>query len=558
MSVNSLLAGEAMIPAEYYVRDWSMLGPFSFRNTAYAEPGDARVLAQAFRQDEPSLVPEEPGQGWQAIQRKTNWASEWLYVTREFAHDGEYLRDAWKRMECSAAYFGALIESPEAIPAATLCFAAGGYYQVWWNGAELYHYGDAGAKPHGAELDRRPIKIRSGKNYLVVKSCNFRGPWGLCAQVSGPNGEPLRIHSPQAASLEHTGLRVTITERMPIHRVVANRGAPTVFVRANGDIVVYEDMDENTRRMISTDNGRTFQRAPAIPRSGGIELADGAIYHLGNVAADDGGDFTVEVHRYDPARKTLHGPCRVPVRVPGARGWSYSDQGRPSGAGFAFHCAIRARDNRLLAATHCYWEGDTDLDEVAVGSQQLPASLGMTKPRLIMLESLDQGESWHLLSTIAHHPDLGPEGWFEPALAELPNGDLLVVIRNGSYWPLWQSRSGDGGKTWDEPEKLPMLGVHPQLKVLANGVLVLATVRPHLMLSLDHTASGRHWSHHVMVAPSNNGGLGGLIFIAEQKPNTVVCPVYEEFPVDPPVRGRTRDMHLALVKIHVERVNPPA
>jgi len=553
--MNILKKGKAPLPAEYYIRDWSMLGPFSFRDTEYAKAQiDPGILEKSFVGNECELVPDNPKQGWQAVERESSWASEWLPIDRLLAKPGEHIRDAWQRYECSVAYVGAIIESDTPIPDAVLRFAAGGYYKVWWNGAELYHYGDEGVKLHGAELDRQPAGVRAGKNYLVVKSCNFRGAWNLCAQLATSDGQPFRVHSPQAAAFDGKGLCIAIVDRKPVHRVVAIRGAPRLFIGPSGEIVAYEDMDEEVRRMVSFNNGQSFQRCAHFPKNDGVKLADGTVYHIDGVGSGKGDRFLATVYRFDPADKILRGPLQVPVYVPGARRWSYSDQGRPSGAGFGFHCVIRAKDDRLLAATHCYWEGDTDLDEVAVGSQQFSAGFGMTKPRLILLESLDQGESWHIFSTIARHPELGQEGWFEPALAELPSGDLLVVMRNGSkYLPLWQSRSSDGGRSWDEPGRLPMLGVHPQLRVLSNGVLALASVRPHIMLSLDPTGTGRDWSHHVMVAPANNGGLGGIVFMEELKPNTVLFPVYEEFPVDPPVRGRTKDMHLAVVKIRVER-----
>ena len=216
---------------------------------------------------------------------------------------------------------------------------------------------------------------------------------------------------------------------------------------------------------------------------------------------------------------------------------------------------IRTRADRLLAALYCHWEGDTDYDEDAIGAGLPVEKCGFTKYRSILIESTDKGESWHLLSTIASDPKLGREGFCEPGLAELANGDILIVMRNGyKMWPLWQSRSTDGGRSWSEPEKLPMLGVFPCLKLLSNGVLVLASIRPRVFLSLDPTGTGRQWSHHVML-PETRNLAGGCLFIAEEKPNTVLYPYYGVFPLDPPVRGLTKAMHLALMKIKVEKIS---
>ena len=55
----------------------------------------------------------------------------------------------WAGHECSAAYVGAVIDASEIDSHAILRFAANGYFKVWWNCTELYHYGDEGDKLHG-------------------------------------------------------------------------------------------------------------------------------------------------------------------------------------------------------------------------------------------------------------------------------------------------------------------------------------------------------------------------------------------------------------------------
>ena len=91
------------------------------------------------------------------------------------------------------------------------------------------------------------------------------------------------------------------------------------------------------------------------------------------------------------------------------------------------------------------------------------------------------------------------DGIDEAHMAKLPNGDILCMLRTGSYSPLWQARSRDGGRTWDAPESTGWPAVKPQLQVLPNGVLACASGRgayghpqvTHVMISLDGT--GNHW-----------------------------------------------------------------
>ena len=91
------------------------------------------------------------------------------------------------------------------------------------------------------------------------------------------------------------------------------------------------------------------------------------------------------------------------------------------------------------------------------------------------------------------------EGFDEAHMTKLPNGDILCVMRTGSYSPLWQARSRDGGRTWDTPEPMGWPGAKPQLQVLPNDVLVCVSGRgsyghpqvTHVMISIDGT--GNNW-----------------------------------------------------------------
>ena len=71
------------------------------------------------------------------------------------------------------------------------------------------------------------------------------------------------------------------------------------------------------------------------------------------------------------------------------------------------------------------------------------------------------------------------EGFDEAHLTKLPNGDILCMLRTGSYSPLWQARSRDGGRTWDAPESTGMAGGQAAVAGAAEwraGVLLGARV----------------------------------------------------------------------------------
>ena len=125
-----------------------------------------------------------------------------------------------------------------------------------------------------------------------------------------------------------------------------------------------------------------------------------------------------------------------------------------------------------------------------------------------IVRSRDRGQTWDFVT--AFRPEelnlvYGggdrpvDEGLTEADLVVAANGDILCVNRTGSYSPMWQTRSTDGGHTWGTPHPVGWQGVKPRLNLLPNGVLTCAAGRggyghpqvTHVMVSLDGT--GNHW-----------------------------------------------------------------
>ncbi len=127
---------------------------------------------------------------------------------------------------------------------------------------------------------------------------------------------------------------------------------------------------------------------------------------------------------------------------------------------------------------------------------------------VFIVRSSDQGYNWDFVTKFDAgeiNPVYGPgdravdEGFDEADLSFTASGDILCVMRTGSYSPMFQSRSSDGGHTWSTPTNTGWQAVKPRLTLLPNGVLACASGRgayghpqiTHVMLSLD--GSGEHW-----------------------------------------------------------------
>jgi hypothetical protein len=125
-----------------------------------------------------------------------------------------------------------------------------------------------------------------------------------------------------------------------------------------------------------------------------------------------------------------------------------------------------------------------------------------------IVRSPDRGRSWEFVTAFDPRevkPTYGvsdysvDEGFDEADLTVAADGGILCVMRTGSYSPMYQSRSGDGGRTWSVPQPVGWQGVKPRLRLLPSGVLACAAGRgsyghpqiTHVMLSLDGTGTHR-------------------------------------------------------------------
>ena len=143
--------------------------------------------------------------------------------------------------------------------------------------------------------------------------------------------------------------------------------------------------------------------------------------------------------------------------------------------------------------------------------------------------STDGGKTFQHVQTFdPSAPDgyVGDEGFCEPDMEILANGDMLCIMRTGQRSPMYQSRSTDGGRTWSEPESAGWQGVKPHLRLLSNGVLACSAGRgaygfpqvTHAMFSMDGT--GRHWEYPLAFhtgpgcSYTSNMERGGKLYVA--------------------------------------------
>ncbi|MCC6882362.1 MAG: exo-alpha-sialidase, partial [Verrucomicrobiales bacterium] len=148
--------------------------------------------------------------------------------------------------------------------------------------------------------------------------------------------------------------------------------------------------------------------------------------------------------------------------------------------------------DQIICERHVWNDPDGGVTMVLWSRKRVPLPDGRLNTARFshLVRSMDEGKTWHYVSTI------GPGG--EPAVARLSETEQTAVIRGDRNSRMKQMFSHDAGKTWSDPVELEVGKVLPDLVLMSNGVLACSYGRPAscLMFSLDQ---GKTWtSHHVV------------------------------------------------------------
>ncbi|HWU33545.1 MAG TPA: sialidase family protein, partial [Marmoricola sp.] len=169
-----------------------------------------------------------------------------------------------------------------------------------------------------------------------------------------------------------------------------------------------------------------------------------------------------------------------------------------------YPCEVASGCQKLLFV-HSAIEADGRLYQSAYGQN---ANDPQGSLRQYVLVSADNGQNWFVRSSLTSASFA--QGFAEGALAWAPDGGMIVVMRTGSYSPMYIARSGDRGATWSAPELLsdaggePIMSIYPNLARLDDGSLLLMTGRPGMSLTRS-TDGGRTWSRSRAIDYTNSG-----------------------------------------------------
>ena len=598
-----------------FLRQWWVLGPFSFADRDYATEQPARALDDHFVADEAQLVPREDKQvatcTWQRYSAVSVMSKWWeltpervllrhhhqlrhkstepqpeppggVHVTmdlftvedelmpcwgsRERGIEGQphcprcethipakpdrcpqcgqrlgyytsysswgFPRRAWDQpsfpFDYSVTYLAANIQAQQAGDY-MLHWSSNTPCRLWVNGEEAARF-DGPFLSCSANQNRKwdlfadPVNLQKGWNRLVAKtvlSTVADGEHHFCARLEKPDRSRVFVHSTHTEQVApERRLKVSVSD--PIY-IGVTACTPSLLRCCDGTLLASE--------FISRDQGQTWQQAGPKhlgsfgPHATGLNFAGGPDLLLSATGKPAGaGLATAAAYRSADGWRTVEETgltFHLGPHVP-----SMGEDGIIR-VNTLNHQAVAMPDGSAVGMCYGYCDHDIVFTDIRYkGWEKYPHAFNLYKYSSWCLGSEDGGQTWHYRGCVPPLPEMGDEGWAEPGLTLLPNGELLTILRNGEgNAPLYLARSGDGGRTWSDPVRSRLHGQYPGLLTLSNGLIVATYGRPDNRIAVCLDGLGEGWPYEITVstAPGWQGvsaveiGPGEILVVFEDQ-----------------------------------------
>lgn len=152
--------------------------------------------------------------------------------------------------------------------------------------------------------------------------------------------------------------------------------------------------------------------------------------------------------------------------------------------------------------------------------------------------SRDDGRTWSLSGTIPERPGDVPGRYHEPHAVQLPDGRIIVHIRNHNDMDrgyILQSESTDGGLTFSTPQNTGLIGLPAHLLLLRDGRLLTTYGYRHEPFGNRAAISedgGRTWSEPVVLEEKPLGRDIGYPSTVELSDGSLLSVWYEKLHED--------------------------
>ena len=140
-----------------------------------------------------------------------------------------------------------------------------------------------------------------------------------------------------------------------------------------------------------------------------------------------------------------------------------------------------------------------------------------------------------------------PGGFSETALAFLPSGTIVCLLRSDDQHPSFIMRSTDEGYTWTRPEPFDTMAVLPGMVVFDNGAVLATYGRPNVRLRVCVDPDGREWEEPLDVLAGVDSCCNNTLL--RVGPNEALL-AYSHFRWPDGSGGYTKAILVRRVKVH--------
>lgn len=197
---------------------------------------------------------------------------------------------------------------------------------------------------------------------------------------------------------------------------------------------------------LSADNGKTWSKPVTVLETAGMSEADPAIII-------DGNRILVYSSSVKRPNKITNTDTLLAESADEGKTWS-----KPVKLDIPFkylvgkrHLGLKLKDGTLvLPAAYDIWAQQGPVPAKTEGEMDMKSGVLLSKDGINWTPHLDI----HLLAQKV--TPFGTNGLTEPAAVELDSGEIFMLMRTGTS-NFYESRSRDGGKTWSQPVKSPLV-----------------------------------------------------------------------------------------------------
>jgi hypothetical protein len=178
--------GSRFLSKDNFVTRWAVYGPFKFKHSLKQQTVLATIIHRPFVANE----------------KRLSGASDNRQILLSNANDSKKfpgrinLAQIYPGVEYAAAYAVAYLDSEQAMSNLKLYCGSGGYIKIWLNGQLVHTYNRKNRDSHWDQDIINGIKLRKGRNQVVVKSVTLTKPWNFYFRLTNKADLPLTFTKP--------------------------------------------------------------------------------------------------------------------------------------------------------------------------------------------------------------------------------------------------------------------------------------------------------------------------------------------------------------------------